>query len=565
MPNDEVKISQLPVGTLGNGSLFETSEVSGESYASTKVAASDLGNYINTVLQYAGLKTAVLNVVGAVNSVLAIFADEYNTTTYYNPGWYCIKDGMLYVCQNDTHGTWSDGAWTETTVDEALRSMKGEIEYFDLIKFNSDNVAAFHNTTTAYSKGDYCINDEDLVLYRAKVDIPTGEAWDSTKWEAVTIGSELKSLNDSRLDDLPVVTMPYSSVATFNTDRAVPVDVTCEIGSTGASAVNITQTGKNIYPIKVGRDNWTNNRNATHTDNADILSITTASETNSGVYARTTSQSTLLDTIIAHNVNVTISLYAKASAANSDFFFGFQTIGGTTATLTTDWQKVIIPIYNYYGLTPIMTFYNRSGASITVDVKDVQIEIGEATDYEAYKTNTRTISIGETVYEGSVNITEGGSVTYDDGHGSTSTLSPITPITPYIGTNNIWADTGDTSVAYRESAQRYVDENTGLSRAKVYSLNLSQGGAWINTGVDVTNVDTLMFERNDNSDVNLQVVIKKSQIAVYTGGADVYTMIYNQGGKPLNVRIYNNVLYASYNGTGAATYVTNVYALKDVF
>lgn len=651
MPNDEVKISQLPVGTLGNGSLFETSEVSGEGYASTKVAASDLGNYVNTVLQYAGLKTAVLNVVGAVNSVLAIFADEYNTTTYYNPGWYCIKDGVLYVCQNDTHGTWSEGAWTETTVDEALRSMKSEIEYFDLIKFNSDNVAAFHSTTTAYSKGDYCINDEDLVLYRAKVDIPVGTAWDDTKWEVCTIGGELKSLNDSRLDDLPVVTMPYSAVATFNTDRAVPLaDVSCQIvaqqsGSgdpspsnirsiSGFSSLNLTATGKNLF------DKTQTLEEGNITDDGSIGSATGYVHTDYIKVNASTDYVTSGDVALGNTRNA-IACYDK----DKNFLTRLlpSSAGGWTFTTTSATAFIRM---------------NLGGSSR--DLNTIQLEEGTtATTYQAFGKNV-TIPLGSTVYGGTIDVTTGlltidkvyytvddftwtyapaygrmqatlpfnpsattinarnlpflcsqyrcisdgrpyGDIvnndcyyggtsnnnlfihddrysnadTFKTNEGSTQFVFPIaepttvqlsaTTLTALSGENNIWADTGDTSVAYRESAQKYIDENTGLSRAKVYSLNLSQGGAWINTGVDMTSVDTLMFERNDNSDVNLQVVIKKSQIAVYTGGADVYTTIYAQGGKPLNVRIYNNILYASYNGTGAATYVTNVYALKDVF
>lgn len=547
--------AEIVANTLLFISNPDTSATSG--YSTFSTSASELALAILDTFEYTTeLSTTDKTIIGAINEIAQGGGGGsvlYGTTA---PTAQQGTNGSLYIQYS--------GSAQQANL--AIVAFYGKIENTWLSiatggGISLDVIGEEYDPTATYNIGDYCLHDNKL--YVCTTDGTTG-AWSVSHWDETNVAYELK-LHKNDFDDLPVVTMPYTPIATFNTDRAVPVDMTCEIGSTGASAVNITQTGKNIYPIKVGRDNWTNNRNATHTDNADILSITTASETDSGVYARTTSPSTLLDTIIAHNVNVTISLYAKASAANSDFFFGFQTIGGTTATLTTDWQKVIIPIYNYYGLTPIMTFYNRSSASITVDIKDVQIEIGEATDYEAYKTSTRTISIGETVYEGSVNITEGGSVTYDDGQGSTTALSPITPITPYIGTNNIWADTGDTSVAYRESAQKYIDENTGLSRAKVYSLNLSQGGAWINTGVDMTSVDTLMFERDDNSDVNLQVVIKKSQIAVYTGGSDVYTTIYAQGGKPLNVRIYNNVLYASYNGTGAATYVTNVYALKDVF
>ena len=101
----------------------------------------------------------------------------------------------------------------------------------------------------------------------------------------------------------------------------------------------------------------------------------------------------------------------------------------------------------------------------------------------------------------------------------------------------------------------------GITKTLLYSFNLSQGGAWLNTGINVTNIDIFMFERDDSSNVTMQAVVNKNDIAVYTGGADVYTIVYNQNGKPMNVRIYNNVLYVSFNGTGSSVYMTKVYSL----
>ena len=55
--------------------------------------------------------------------------------------------------------------------------------------------------------------------------------------------------------------------------------------------------------------------------------------------------------------------------------------------------------------------------------------------------------------------------------------------------------------------------------------------------------------------------VLKSNIAVYTGGADIYTTIFTQTdiGAALNVRIYNNILWVSFNGTGPNTKVVTVY------
>ena len=97
----------------------------------------------------------------------------------------------------------------------------------------------------------------------------------------------------------------------------------------------------------------------------------------------------------------------------------------------------------------------------------------------------------------------------------------------------------------------------------LYTFNESQGGSWINTNVSVIDIDTFMFQ-DVRDNVTYQEVIKpKSEIAVYTGGTDVYTTIYTQS-RPMNVRIYNNYLYVSYNGRGPATNVTNVFKYETV-
>ena len=66
--------------------------------------------------------------------------------------------------------------------------------------------------------------------------------------------------------------------------------------------------------------------------------------------------------------------------------------------------------------------------------------------------------------------------------------------------------------------------NTGggdIAKTFLYSFNLSQGMQWLNTGVNVTNINTFIFEREDNSNVTIQALIDKIDIAVYTGGQDV--------------------------------------------
>lgn len=137
--------------------------------------------------------------------------------------------------------------------------------------------------------------------------------------------------------------------------------------------------------------------------------------------------------------------------------------------------------------------------------------------------------------------------------------SPVL-ITKTITSNGTYSAASDNADGYSEVT---VSVSGGsVSKTLLYSFNLSQGAQWLNTQTDVTNIDMFLFERVDSSDINNQTIIKKDDIAVYTGGADVYTVVYKQNGKEMNTRIYNNVLYVSYNGTGASSYVSNVYSLS---
>lgn len=140
------------------------------------------------------------------------------------------------------------------------------------------------------------------------------------------------------------------------------------------------------------------------------------------------------------------------------------------------------------------------------------------------------------------------------GGGSTPVL--ITKSITQNGTYNASSDNADGYSAVT------VAVSGGVTKSLLYTFNLSQGAQWLNTGVSVADIDVFLFERVDGGDLNNQTIIKKDDIAVYTGGADVYTNVYRQNGKDMNVRIYNGVLYVSYGSTGAATYVSNVYSLS---
>ena len=122
---------------------------------------------------------------------------------------------------------------------------------------------------------------------------------------------------------------------------------------------------------------------------------------------------------------------------------------------------------------------------------------------------------------------------------------------------------------YRETISFPVSEVEGgggdspvETKELIYSIDESQGGAWVNSNIDTTQFIELYFRYTDSvSGDDYTAIVKIEDIAVYTGGADVYTTVFPSAvsGLAFNVRIYNNELYVSFNGVGVNTKVVGIY------
>lgn len=119
---DSIKFTELPSGTLSANSIFATAEeAGGGSFASTKVNAANVGNYLVGALQYAGINTEDKTVEGALNELLTYasnIAEEYDSTATYDEGDFVIYEGVLYKCTTaiSTPEAWTSAHWTSTLV-----------------------------------------------------------------------------------------------------------------------------------------------------------------------------------------------------------------------------------------------------------------------------------------------------------------------------------------------------------------------------------------------------------------------------------------------------------------
>lgn len=131
MPNEDVKFSELPVGTLASDSIFATSENDGNGgLISTGVSAADVGNFAIDNLQYPlKLNTENKKVAGAINELHAVIGysyDAYDDTATYSVGDLCIYNNTLYKCTTaiTTAEAWNASHWTATSIADEISELK---------------------------------------------------------------------------------------------------------------------------------------------------------------------------------------------------------------------------------------------------------------------------------------------------------------------------------------------------------------------------------------------------------------------------------------------------------
>lgn len=142
--------------------------------------------------------------------------------------------------------------------------------------------------------------------------------------------------------------------------------------------------GVNLYPIKIGRDDFADNNSATHSTDSDVLTVNTATTRNSGAYTKSTSvMRTLFGLLVG---TYTYSWYAKASRA-TQIVFGVTGKGQKAFDVTTEWRKFSLTAeFNNDGANYGFVVYKWTddGVSDTVEVKDFQLERGALSEYVPY-------------------------------------------------------------------------------------------------------------------------------------------------------------------------------------
>lgn len=151
-------------------------------------------------------KTTVGKVVGAVSKIVA---DEYDNTSTYAVGDYCVYEGTLYVCNTaiSTAEEWNASHWTATNVTDEIPSAYNSNPEMD--------GTASPGSSTAWAKGDH-VHPHDTS--RATVANYTSTLAAASWSGASAPYSQALTVNGLLASDTPTVDVVMSG--TYSTDEA---------------------------------------------------------------------------------------------------------------------------------------------------------------------------------------------------------------------------------------------------------------------------------------------------------------------------------------------------------
>lgn len=132
----------------------------------------------------------------------------FDVVTHYYNG----KDAIWVSKDGSDPGAWNQNDWLLfNTIEGAFQDFIKKFYILDnrvdvnfdsttrLLLNLSHSIGMDYNENVTYNTGDYCVNDSGI-LYKCKADNVSG-AWDSTKWDSVTITGELD--DKANVSDIP--------------------------------------------------------------------------------------------------------------------------------------------------------------------------------------------------------------------------------------------------------------------------------------------------------------------------------------------------------------------------
>lgn len=496
MANQDVKVSALnSVSTLSTDDLsLETvvDELSETGYTSKKITEGAKASQYLEAFTFANLNTTAKTIVGAINEAATTGGAGdfpihiHNSTITETAGEVldAMADGLkpyvIWTNNSQSNYTftyalaavWNPDATTETLifgcpVTGAVRTIHVYINpttrtYSSSIQVVDYTIPQIDDSSTSSNKVWSAQKTNSELADKAEIDDTAVSS--STAWSSSQIASLLPTESAS------------GAVASFETPLTLPLvslNVTIDYkDTTGFSAVNVTRAGKNLF-----------NKNAKDTTKGYL----------DNKYLKN-------DGTLGGNNDYYISEYIQVNAGENLTMSNLAGYSQSIAYYDSNKEYLSANAYFNANVKTITTpasccFIRFSILKANADI--IQIERSDtATTYEPYTATASTINLDGTIYGGSVDVTNG-TVTSTKAQDGTDLPEPVvTTIDPTMintlkGVNNIWADTGDTSVEFKQDIQTYIDSRLSSGTR---TLNLAKA--------PVETEETKQEEQEGDEDVN---------------------------------------------------------------
>ena len=357
--------------------------------------------------------------------------------------------------------THQDGSWATKTASyqtligaEACQNSATQADYLTALGYRAvggekalalgANSSANGVKSVAIGYGVTAENDGDVVVGDADSKVFLGDK---------ELGVDIYTAEqvDAIIDSILPTDSAIGAIASFKTSLEKPIEFEAEFGAdaNGVSQIKIVQTGSNIFN----------------------------GETESGSFDTTTGEKTTNNNLVRSVNPIAVKpgeTYMRVIDASLGFrVFYYDENMQFISTDVSQYTQLAITIPNncYY----INIAYQKTISQVSINYPSTD------TSFNTYNSssNVETISLGSAYYNG-------GKITQDkEGHrtvtadGVTTSLPDGTPKNALIGTNNIWADTGDVDVSFKCSVEDYVNAHSGggLRSLGNSNENLSKGGS----------------------------------------------------------------------------------------
>lgn len=258
-----------------------------------------------------------------ISELYGTIADPYSDEVSYEVGDYCVYQGNLYVCNNDTSGDWTAADWNKTSLttafgDIASRAVPTHVR------------AAIHTLLDSAAYADTGLTDEIAVV----------ESWAEAVTSLVLSANTLSLSGSTPQTLIPTVVPSSASVSWSSSDNSIATVV--------GGVVTGVSNGSCVITASAG--NLSANCSVTVSGFATLESISAVYTQSGTVYDTDSLDSLKADLVVT-------ATYSDTSTATvpSDSYTLSGTLDSATSTITVTYQgktttftvSVTLPVFDY--------------------------------------------------------------------------------------------------------------------------------------------------------------------------------------------------------------------------